>query len=260
MTYALLFTGFSLSIARADERLFTYTYEADVLPKGGMEFEQWITHRHGKDDGTFSRWDLREELEYGLTPKLTTALYLNTTSTYSSNVKNHENRNRFEFDGISSEWKYQLLNPNEKPVGLLLYGEGRYSGTEAELEEKIVLQHNFGSKWTLALNGTVEQEWKFEDDSTQFEGAIELSGGLAYKINTHWSVGLEGRNHRVLADFQRQTADAWFMGPAIHYGRSAWWATLTVMPQITGHPETTSGLELDEHERIEARLIVGLNF
>ena len=47
--------------ARADERFFTYVYDADVLPKGQIEFEQWLTHRRGKSGQTFSAWDFRED-------------------------------------------------------------------------------------------------------------------------------------------------------------------------------------------------------
>src|SRR5262245_5947617 len=70
--------------ARADERFFTYSYEASsVLPKGGVEFEQWVTYRGGKEDGVFAAWDLREELEFGITDRYTTSLYLNFRSTHS---------------------------------------------------------------------------------------------------------------------------------------------------------------------------------
>src|ERR1044072_9600156 len=76
----------SLLAARADERLFTYVQEAEVLPRGGLEFEQWLTHRRDKADGVFAAWDFREELEYGLTDKLSGAGYLNFTSTHSEGV------------------------------------------------------------------------------------------------------------------------------------------------------------------------------
>src|SRR3990167_3024714 len=68
----------------SDERYFTYSYDAEVLPKGQSEFEQWITARVGKKGGDYARWDFREEFEYGLTERLTTALYLNFTDVYSS--------------------------------------------------------------------------------------------------------------------------------------------------------------------------------
>src|SRR5881396_3522139 len=98
----------SFLAARADERLFTYVQEAEVLPKGGLEFEQWLTHRRGKADGVFARWDFREELEYGLTDRLSVAGYLNFKNTHSEGVTGRTDESRFEFEGISTELKYQL--------------------------------------------------------------------------------------------------------------------------------------------------------
>src|SRR5438552_1079177 len=90
----------SFLAARADERLFTYVQEAEVLPKGGLEFEQWLTHRRGKADGVFSRWDFREELEYGLTDRLSVAGYLNFKNTHSAGVTGRTDESRFEFEGV----------------------------------------------------------------------------------------------------------------------------------------------------------------
>jgi hypothetical protein len=65
----------------ADERRFTYVYEPETLPEGALEFENWVTLRSqrsknvGKDN--FNRWELRQELEYGVTDNYTLALYLN---------------------------------------------------------------------------------------------------------------------------------------------------------------------------------------
>ena len=247
----------------ADERLFTYVQEAEVLPKGGLEFEQWLTHRRSKADGVFARWDFREELEYGLGEGMSAAGYLNFTSTHSEGVSGLANEDKFEFEGISTELKYQVLNPNTKPLGLLLYSEATYNGQEFELEEKLVLHKNFAEKWVAAFNVTLEQEWAFTSSDTEEELTLELSAGLAYKINSTWSVGIEGRNHRVFApgfNFGNQEANAWFVGPNAHYARGPWWATLTVLPQVHGSPATRDGLELREHERIEVRLLAGINF
>jgi len=250
----------ALFAARADERLFTYTYEAEVLPQGGVEFEQWLTHRRGKQRGVFSAWDFREEMEFGLTEELTSALYLNFRNTHSAGVPGRVDEDRFEFTGVSSEWKCQLSNPNTKPVGLLAYAEGTYEGDAFELEEKLVLQRNFGESWVLALNATVEEEWEFEAAGTDRELSLELSGGISYRVTPHWALGLEGRNLRTFPDFASEKSSAWFVGPAIHYGTGKWWATLTVLPQVAGRPDTRSGLNLEEHERIEVRLIAGINF
>ena len=71
---AVVLSGIALTWARGDERFFTYSYEAaSVLPKAGVEFEQWITLRsqRNKEVGqdNYNLWEFREELEYGVTDK-----------------------------------------------------------------------------------------------------------------------------------------------------------------------------------------------
>lgn len=259
---ALMIAGF-VGSAHADERKFTYSYEAvSILPKGGMEFEQWVTYRGGKEDGTFAGWDLREEIEFGVTDRYTTALYLNATSESFTDVPGHPDSSDFDFEGISSENKYQVWNPHTQPLGLLLYGELTTDGEELELEEKIILQKYFGEKWNVAFNTIFEQEWEFEGDETERESALNFTGGVSYELTPHWSIGLEAMNFRSFEglDFEEQEDDAIFAGPNIHYGTSKWWATLTVAPQITGTPDTEDGLNLDAHERVQVRLILGIVF
>ena len=146
---------------------------------------------------------------------------------------------------------------------MLIYGEATYNGDEFELEEKLVLQKSWADKWLAAFNVTLEEEWIFTPANAEEELKLELTAGLAYKINSRWSVGVEGRNHRLFApgfSFSNQEANAWFIGPNVHYAHGSWWATLTVMPQVHGSPATRHGLELEAHEKIEVRLIAGLNF
>ena len=248
----------------ADERMFTYSYEAvSVLPKGGWEFEQWITYRGDKGEGTFARWDLREEIEYGVTDRYTTALYLNFRDVHSDPGGGAGSEDDFEFRGISSEHKYQLLNPRTKPLGVLLYGEVTTEGSFLELEQKLVLQKFFGEdeRWNAVFNAIVEEEWEYESSGTEEEMSLEFTAGLSYKLNSNWAVGVEGRNHRVFEGFTtEEEASAWFVGPNVHYGTSKWWATLTVLPQVSGRPDDEDGLNFSEHERIEVRLIAGINF
>src|SRR2546423_12866447 len=82
--FGILAASLCLAQARADERRFGYTYEPETMPKGGMEFEQWITlgTQRNKQVGqqNYNRWDIREALEYGVTDNYTVELYLNTKS------------------------------------------------------------------------------------------------------------------------------------------------------------------------------------
>lgn len=254
---------FTMAAVQADERLFTYSYEADsVLPKGGFEFEQWVTYRGGKEEGVFARWDLREEIEYGVTDRYTTALYLNFRDTFSEDVAGVGDRDRFEFKGISSEHKFQLLNPNLNPVGVLLYGEITTDGHELELEQKLVLSKTLAEKWTLAFNAVIEEEWEFESHETEEALELQFTAGVSYRLNPNWSVGLEALHVREFEGlgFNDQETSAYFIGPNLHYGTSRWWATLTVMPQISGRPDTESGFDLVHQERVQVRLIAGINF
>src|SRR4051812_30632407 len=72
-----------LQDASANERIFTYTYEPETMPAAGMEFEQWVTLRTQRtkegsvNQQNYNKWELREELEYGVTDRYTLGLYLN---------------------------------------------------------------------------------------------------------------------------------------------------------------------------------------
>lgn len=251
---------------QADERFFGYVYEAEVLPKGKWEFEQWLTYRKGYPEGDrkFSEhlWDFREEIEYGLTDRLSASLYLNFRGEQQvARVRGLNGSNAFKFEGVSTEFKYQLLNPNTHPVGLALYLEPTYNGDERELEYKILLSKNLGDRWVLAANANFEQEWELEDGSTSHEAVLEFTAGAAYRLTPHWSVGIEGRYHSVYEGFglDRHLGTGWFLGPNVHYGSSKWWATLTVLPQIHGNP-SDGGINLTEHQTFETRLLFGINF
>lgn len=242
----------------ADERLFTYSYEPKTLPKGALEFEQWATLRAGKESGRYSRWDLRSELEYGLLDNLTTALYLNLRSTRIDN--DEEQEDEFEFKGISSEWKYKFTDPAADPIGILGYGEVTTDGEELELEEKLVLGKEI-DRFVLACNIIAEQEWEFEDEGTEKEWALEFTAGAAYRISDHFALGIELREKNVFPDMEDLEHAAFFAGPVVHYSTRKWWITFTVLPQIVALKGTTGdSVNLDEFERAEFRVILGIHF
>ncbi len=267
--FLLLFYLATLAIAAsdslsADERFFTYSYEPKVLPSGALEFEQWATLRAGKEAGVFSRWDLRSEFEYGLTDRLTSALYLNFQSLHFDSADDAQDEDHFEFQGLSSEWKFKLFDPTADPVGLLLYGEATTNFQELELEEKLVLGKDLG-RTVLALNVTVEEEWEFEreggESETEEELVLEFTAGAAYHLTDRFAIGLELRQKNVFPEMEDLDHAALFAGPALHYAGQRWWATLTVLPQLVALTGATqSHLDLDEFERAEARLILGINF
>lgn len=247
------------SAARADERHFTYIYEADVLPAGQAEFEQWITHQNGRDGGDYAAWNFREELEYGITDHLQTALYLNFDSLRFTDADG-EDQSDFDFKGVSTEWIYQFLNPSIDAVGLALYGEYTTDGLDHELEGKILISKNI-DKVVLAANAIYEAEWEREDRETEREAELQFVAGAAYKFDPQWSAGLELRNKRAYPgghDLSGSEYSVWSVGPNIHYGAPKWWATFTVLPQVHGNGDGAGGSrQLVHEEELEVRLLVG---
>jgi hypothetical protein len=252
--------------ASATERLFTYSYEPETMPKGGMEYEQWVTLRSGRNAAVgqenYNRWDLREELEYGVTDNYTLALYLNQTAESYRDPVSGDDVSDFSFEGVSLENKFLVLNPATHAVGLALYLEPTFAGDKAELEEKIILGQRYGD-WKWAVNITHATEW--EDNFHETEGELEFSLGIARQLGPRWSVGLEARNHNEIPKYSKWENTAVYVGPVVTYRQEKWWAALTVMPQVyganfDGNPDGNVHLDLEGHERWNIRLILGFGF
>jgi hypothetical protein len=262
----LLACGLCAASASATERFFTYTYEPETLPQGAWEYEQWVTARLGRNktvgQGDYNLWEFRHELEYGVTDNYSVSLYVNESVESFRDPVMKKNHSDFRFDGISIENRYLLWNPADHKVGLTLYLEPRYSGTEAELEQKIILGQRFGD-WKWAFNLTHATEWANHFQST--EGEVEASFGITRKLSNHWFVGLEARDHNELPDYREWENTAFYLGPVATYQRDRWWATLTVMQQLfganfSGNVDNNQRLELEGHELLNIRLIVGISF
>ncbi len=273
---SVLFCFFGLMNADASERYFTYTYEPETMPQGALEFEQWATFRTTRNDKVgqnhFTRWDFREELEYGVTDYYTLSLYLNEKSEYFRNPATNVKTNEFEFEGVSIENKWMVLNPAEHPVGLSLYLEPRIGNGEFELEEKIILGQRFGQnkEWKWAFNATHATEWKDSeapDKGTETEGELEFTFGITREMSKRWYLGVEFRNHNEIPEYDEWEHTAFFLGPVVTYRQENWWATVTTMVQVYGRnynaggdPDGESNLVLDEHELLNVRCVIGIDF
>ena len=265
LAVGLIFAALAATV-RADDRLFTYTYEPETAPKGTFEFEQWLTSRAGRNDAVgqrdFHRLQLREEFEYGVTDNYTLSLYVNHQYETYKDPGTGARTSKYDWTGISLENKFLVLNPAEHAVGLSLYLEPTYDGENFELEQKIILGQRYGD-WKWALNLTHATEWS--DHFRGTEGELEISLGIARQLSPRWSVGIEIRDHNELPEYSRWENTALYIGPVVSYRRERWWAALTVMPQVYGanwggDPDGNASLELEGHERWNVRLLFGYSF
>jgi len=270
--FGALFHLALITSVHATERLFTYTYEPETMPRGALEFEQWITSRFIRNETVgqehYMRWDLREELEYGVTDNYTISMYLNEKSEYFRNPATHKKTNEFKFESVSIENKLMVLDPAKNTVGLSLYVEPSIGNGEFELEEKVILGQRFGhdKEWKWAFNAVHATEWEDSDSGTKTEGELEFDLGITRELGKHWNLGVELRNHNELPDYKTWEHTAFFVGPVVTYHRENWWATFTFLTQVYGHnrispdPDGNANLVLDEHELFNARLIIGVSF
>jgi len=138
---------------------------------------------------------------------------------------------------------------------------------EIELESKLIFEKHWLEDALIgAFNYTLEPEWEKPEGEHNFELHLKMEGSaaLACRIAPRWYAGLETRVQTQFedADLNKSEFVAAFVGPALHYGTQRWWGTLTLLPQVWGWPDSRGkgGLTLDDHERLEVRLKMGLNF
>ena len=251
------------SAALAHEQLFGYVYVTDTLPKGGFEFEQWITANFKQSQGDYLNLPMRSEFEYGFTDNFQGSVYLNYS--YLNANRNGVNGEtggpgvpqnadpfaRYEatrWDSVSAEFIYRLWSPYKDPFGFALYFEPAWGPRESELEGKLLFQKNFlDDRLVLAANLIFEWEWEKktgnlngeepEFPTTERESQFELALGASYLFAPGWRAGLEFRNvhHYVTHNLFSQSNKEWqasFLGPNIHYASKDWWMTLTALAQL----------------------------
>jgi hypothetical protein len=264
------------SIAFSQDRLFTYTYQSTVLNKGQREIEVWNTFHWGRAD-YYRSFRNRIEFEVGLSNRLQTSFYLNTstetaletsiTQQGSAVVAASELVSDHEFS-FSNEWKYKMSDPVANGIGSALYGELEISGSEVELEAKIILDKKIG-RAMHALNLVVEPEFESEIEDGEVEQEIEFSFeaayGLMYNLNKSWNIGFELRDLNKSSEDKGWEYSTLFGGPGFSYVAGNFWVNFTAMPQIAGiyHGSKTAftdGKELDEHEKLETRLMFSYVF
>ena len=232
--------------AAASERHFTYTYESAVLRPGAWEIEPWGTFRLGRSD-FYSRFDSRVETELGVTDRLQTALYLNLKAVTADTPLGRSSST--ELEGVSSEWKLKLADPVADRAGV-----------ELELEGKLILDKRAG-RLLGAVNLVAEHEWSFEEPQTERETALELDAAACWFLTPAFTAGLELRSHTVLPPAGEPTRSALFLGPTVSYATRGWWLAASVLPQVRALAGASDGhLDLEEHERVEVRVLFGLEF
>ncbi|MEO1857631.1 MAG: DUF6662 family protein [Rubritalea sp.] len=209
-----IFASLNIS-ANADENLWMYTKGTDTRPEGSWELKLNSISRLGKDIGDYAFHDIRPELEYGITDKLTV---FGELMLFSHDYDIPEGReeldptvgqfSKTQYGGFELGMKYNVLSPYKDPIGLsfgLAFEHRdvyRLDGSDIDQDAvapSIYLQKNWlDNQLTLAFAGKVELERRkggagTDEEVLEEEIAFDLGLGIAYRFAPKWTAGLEWR-------------------------------------------------------------------
>lgn len=256
--------------AKAQDRQFARTYQSNSLPKGATDIEAWATWRTGREY-FYNRLDTRLEFEIGLTDRLQTALYLN--SSYMAfgayldtlgRIPDTSVSGIFYESGfsVSSEWKWNIINPNTHPFGFALYAEFGFAPGEFEIENKLIFDKRTPkSIWALNLVNEYEMEYEVEKGETEkkWEDKVEIDLAYMYMLKTNFGLGLEVVNINEI-EKGNWNYSALFGGPTMYYAGSNYFLILNILPQWANLHQTDDAPNsrvLNAQEKLEIRFLLG---
>ncbi len=214
---AIALAGLAISsTAVADENLWIYTRGADTMPQGALEFKVADIFRTDKTSGNYDFHDLRFEVEYGLTSRLTlSAEVLVFDHNYSvidpdlqpmfdSQGGEGGTFNDTQYGGFEVGAKYNVLSTYKDAIGLAFAAtyerriRYRLDGAPIDQDSFVIqtfLQKNFLDNTLLfALSPKVEFERRKSPGVLEEEIALDLAAGAAYRFAPNWYVGMEFRH------------------------------------------------------------------
>lgn len=270
---AIAFSIISIS-SYAQDRLFAYTYQSNVLNKGDFDLEFWNTLSTGKV-GAYSPYafgqhlDQRLELEVGLGKNWQTAFYFNSERFDFADTSATDLSSELKVS-FSSEWKWKLSDPVANRIGFAVYEELEFGGNNVEFETKLIFDKRW-SKDLFAFNiisqYEIEKVIKREDNITKAEwessSPIELDFGYLHFFKPELAFGLEIKNNNDINKENGWMNSVWFAGPAFHVSIDKFFINLSALPQIANVHKTDfapGSRDLNGHEALEVRVLAGYSF
>lgn len=213
---AVTATALLTQTAQAGENLWVYSKGTDTRPQGSYEFKLSNITRLGKNSGDYRFHDLRPEIEYGITDRLTVsaelAFYDHNYSVNDPDLQPFfdtqggagERFNKSVFAGYELSLKYNVLSPYKDAFGLSL-GLGyerrdKYRLDGADINQDsfvgtIFLQKDFlDDTLVTVVNLKTEFERRKSPGVLEEEISFDFSAGIAYRFAPKWFAGLEFRH------------------------------------------------------------------
>lgn len=258
------------------EHIFGFMIGSDVGNVGEREFQTETTGRFGKGGGNYRA--LGHEVEIEIVPLPNFRIEVGGTASLHdiTGVPDIDDRRQFNFQGLSLDLRYRLLDHESAPFGMTVaaatHGDridevsgakGRMYGTDFTLAFDRELIPNFAIG---ALNLIYQPQWSRFEVTGLSEKSSTIGAAFAgmVRVSPNVLLGGEMRYFRQyegigLGEFSGQAV---FVGPTAYFqlsGQSR--LTLSWSMQAWGRPAGSgANLDLVNFERHQARLVFGIDF
>lgn len=204
----------------AEEALWVYAKGTDTMPAGNMEIKLGSISRRGKSSGHYTFSDIRPEVEYGYTDKLTLSaelmLFKHDYKVADDGpgpmveTQGEKGFSKTQVGGYEVSAKYNFLSVYKDSIGLSL-GAGyehrwryRLDGAKIDQDSFVItgyLQKNYFDD-LLATSMTVKTEFERrksgslsgDDFVLEEEIGLDIAAGISYRVAPKWNLGIEFRH------------------------------------------------------------------
>jgi hypothetical protein len=258
------------------EHIFGFMIGSDVGNLGEREFQSDTTGRFGKGAGTYRAVGQQVEIEVVPLPNFRIEVGGIVALHHITGVPDIDDRRQLNFQGLSLDLRYRLLDRETSPFGMTIAAEShgdrieettgakaRSYGTDFRLAFDRVIIPNFAIG---AVNLFYEPEWTRSEITGLSDRSSSIGAAVAGMVRVRPNVLLGGEMRYIrqyegigLGDVAGQ---ALFVGPTAYFQlseRSRLTASWSM--QAWGRPAGSgANLDLVNFERHQARLIFGVNF
>lgn len=202
--------------ANAEENLWIYAKGTDTRPAGSFELKLSDTIRIGKKSGDYTFHDIRPEIEYGLTNRLTIGAEImifdhdyevdspDLEPMFETQGGAGSRFNKTQYGGYELTLKYNILSPYKDWIGLSLglsyENRDHYRLDGADIDQDsfvgtLFLQKDFMDDTLITvLNIKTEFERRKSPGVLEEEIALDIAAGISYRVAPKWFIGLEYRH------------------------------------------------------------------
>ncbi|MDK9700234.1 MAG: hypothetical protein OEM52_08830 [bacterium] len=226
-----VFIGLLATTVFADRRNFVWTYQTRLVPRGMTELEFYQTVKLKSD--AQSDWELRGEIEHGISNRLDFAVYTIFSQSQGQSLKWLANQYRL---------RWRLSEPGAIPFDPVLYFEyQRPTSLKSpnKYEFKLLLAKQ-SAKLLYALNPVYEL--KAGPDAVHETG---LDAALGWEFSPAITAGIESTSR--LEFEEDETVTESYFGPTFSFSSGEWWLTMGAAWGVT-----------EEDDPLKVRMLLGV--